>query len=82
MVARRPLVRRIYKQPVPLAMHSDTGENPPSGDCIDGPYVMSGGWWSGGVHRDYYFLHTTGGDIWWVYYDRRRERFFLQGRVE
>lgn len=82
MVARRPLVRRIYKQPVPLAVQSADGENSPAGDCFGGPYVLSGGWWAGGVHRDYYFLQTSGGEIQWIYYDRRRGRFFLQGRVE
>ena len=54
---------------------------------VFGPYVVSGGWWGGGVeqgdvHRDYYFVHANSGELWWLYYDRRRRRLFLQGQVE
>ncbi|WP_428266819.1 DNA polymerase Y family protein [Haliangium sp.] len=47
-----------------------------------GPYVISGGWWTGGVHREYHFAETRRGDLLWVYYDRRRRRWFDHGRVE
>ncbi len=49
---------------------------------ISGPYILSGGWWAGGVHRDYYFMRTAAGDLWWCYYDHRQQRVFLQGGVE
>jgi protein ImuB len=47
-----------------------------------GPYVFSGGWWSGGVHRDYYFVNMHRGEVLWVFYDRKRRCWFLEGRVE
>jgi hypothetical protein len=73
----RPLVRRIYARPRPLLI------DPRRRDATwIGPYVVSGAWWGGGVHRDYYFVHTMDGDLWWVYYDRRRGQVFLQGQVE
>ena len=48
----------------------------------DGPYVVSGGWWQGEMHREYYFAETKSGRILWVFFDRRRRRWFLQGEVE
>jgi protein ImuB len=47
-----------------------------------GPYVISGGWWAGDVHREYHFAETRRGDLLWVFYDRRRRRWFHHGRVE
>jgi protein ImuB len=86
VVAARPLVRRIYTQPLSLALGFKLpGMSLEKKDAevrTFGPYVMSGGWWGGGVHRDYYFVHTNGGDLWWLYYDHRQQRFFLQGQVE
>jgi protein ImuB len=89
-VAVRPLVRRIYTTPLPLA--SGAGLQALASDfpkaqgltpkAIFGPYIVSGGWWGGGVHRDYYFAHTNSGELQWLYYDRRRQCFFLQGQVE
>jgi protein ImuB len=86
----RPLVRRIYTTPLPLA--SGAGLQALASDfpkaqgltpkAIFGPYIVSGGWWGGGVHRDYYFAHTNSGELQWLYYDRRRQCFFLQGQVE
>jgi protein ImuB len=92
VVAVRPLVRRIYETPVALGANSQL-PNPkaqsPKPEAVSreprvvwGPYVISGGWWAGGVRRDYYFVHADSGDLWWLYYDQRRQRFFLQGRVE
>ncbi len=51
---------------------------------IFGPYIVSGGWWSGGpeVHREYHFAELRRGDCLWVYYDRNRRRWFWQGAVE
>jgi protein ImuB len=75
VVAPRPLVRRIFEQPAPVRLKTDT--------TAAGPYLLSGAWWgSRAVERDYYFVRTGGGDTLWIYYDRQRERFFLQGQVE
>jgi protein ImuB len=86
----RLLVRRIYRRPLLLphrARHEPDGwllrglEHGPV-TRFDGPYVFSGGWWSGGVHRDYYFVNMHRGEVLWVFYDRKRRRWFLEGRVE
>ena len=50
--------------------------------AVWGPYVVSGGWWQAEVHREYAFARTLRGDVLWVFYDRRRRRWFEQGRVE
>jgi protein ImuB len=89
-VERRPLVRRIYDKPVSLPPRP---RHEPDGwllrgiehgrvDRFIGPYVVCGGWWRTEVHRDYYFAWMSGGDVLWIYYDRRRQRWFLEGRVE
>jgi len=52
---------------------------------LRGPYVISGGWWrsdNAETAREYYFAGTRKGEWLWVYRDRRRRRWFLQGRVE
>jgi protein ImuB len=81
VVTTRPLVRRIYTQPVPLALdfRLSTLGTP---RAVSGPYTLSGGWWGSGVRRDYYFAPAGDGNLWWVYYDHRQQRFFLQGCVE
>jgi protein ImuB len=86
----KTFVRRILHRPVGLfrlPYHESDG-------CIllgleygpviqmDGPYVLSGGWWARHVQREYYYAHTERGDILWVYYDRPRRHWFLQGRIE
>jgi protein ImuB len=73
VVASRPLVRRIVETP----MQWD-GPRP----HFAGPYVIAGGWWKGGVQRDYYFARTESGQTCWIYDDHRRDRVFLQGYVE
>jgi protein ImuB len=85
-----PLVRRILSRPQPLrspSRHEPDGWMP--GDLRQGaverrhgPFVIAGGWWLGGVHREYHFLETATGEILWVFYDRPRRRWFLQGTVE
>ena len=86
----RPLVRRIYQKPLLLphrARHEPDGwllrglEHGPVTRFV-GPYVFSGGWWSGGIHREYYFVNMHRGEVLWVFYDRKRRRWFLEGRVE
>jgi protein ImuB len=85
VVAMRPLVRRILAKPTPAsaalasAMTMTTAEET---RLRRGPYVISGGWWSGGVRRDYYFVRTSDGALLWIYFDHRRQQCFLQGTVE
>ena len=54
----------------------------PSPSSPSGPFVLSGGWWNGGIRRDYYFMPTENGNLGWVFFDHRRQQFFLQGCVE
>jgi protein ImuB len=55
---------------------------------IDGPYIVSGGWWMAEapgaqeIHREYHFAETLRGDCVWLYFDRRRRRWFQHGAVE
>jgi protein ImuB len=90
-VRPRPLVRRIYASPLALPprprqepdgwLLKGVGHGPVA--HLRGPYLVSGGWWSGsGVHREYYFAEMKNGDLFWIYYDRRRRRWLLEGRVE
>jgi protein ImuB len=87
----RVLIRRIWSRPrlLPPQEHRfrDDGwllGNGEEGPVIRvlGPYVISGGWWAGDVHREYHFAETRRGDLLWVFYDRRRRRWFHHGRVE
>lgn len=89
-VDARPLVRRVFEKPLPLPPRP---RQEPDGwllrgiahgrvERLHGPYVVSGGWWRIPVHREYYFAETNRGEVLWIFYDRRRRRFFLEGRVE
>jgi protein ImuB len=82
----RPLVRRLNDAPERLhgASSAWLHEEVVNGRVtqVDGPYVVSGGWWRGGVHRDYYFLHTAHGDVHWMYYDRPQRAWFAEGFIE
>jgi protein ImuB len=62
-------------------LHQDSLEAIEPAD-LDGPYVIAGGWWSGGVRREYYFVRTSDGALLWVYFDHRRQQLFIQGTVE
>jgi protein ImuB len=86
----RSLVRRIYPKPLLLphrSRHEPDGwllrglEHGPVRQFV-GPYIVSGGWWVGGIHREYYFVNMHRGEVLWVFYDRRRRCWFLEGRVE
>jgi protein ImuB len=85
VVTMRPLVRRMLAKPTPAsaalasAMTMTTAEET---RLRRGPYVIAGGWWSGGVRREYFFVRTSDGALLWVYFDHRRQQFFLQGTVE
>jgi protein ImuB len=78
VVTMRPLVRRILATSISTSSGWESIEplNP------DGPYVIAGGWWSGGVRREYYFVRTSDGALLWIYFDHRRQQFVLQGTVE
>ena len=41
-------------------------------DDLKGPYVLSGGWWRGGVAREYYFARTRREEWLWVFRDTKR----------
>ncbi len=90
----RPLVRRIH-QPVALPPVDRTcghqvrddgwllqGLEHGAVNRFIGPYIVSGGWWNAEVHREYHFAEMRRGECLWIYYDRRRRRWFLQGKVE
>lgn len=90
---RRTLVRRFFFRPRPLPDGKETlpggtetaPGRTPEGEALgrwQGPYILSGGWWGTARRRDYYFAETRRGDLLWLYRDRRRKRWFLQGRVE
>ena len=74
------LVRRVLRRPT---------EHPPSGSAVQGPCLISGGWWhvhnaklTRGVDRAYYISLSPNGTLEWVYYDRLTGRWYLQGWVE
>jgi protein ImuB len=83
-VMHRPLVRRFFSRPVRLPPSQEALILSKEGGVAEriGPYVISGGWWVGEVHREYHFVRTRKGRWLWVYYDRRREGWFLHGEVE
>jgi protein ImuB len=76
-VALRSLVRRIFLRPVVLP----TSPRHPS-VTLHGPHIVSGGWWTREVHREYYFAETRHGELLWVFYDPDRQRWFLHGKVD
>ena len=49
---------------------------------VEGPYIISGGWWRSAVQREYHVAETQNGDMLWVFFDRQRRRWFLHGVVE
>jgi protein ImuB len=90
-LARRPLVRRIFRRPEGLSAPGRELRN--DGWLIRGaqhgpvmhsagPYVVAGGWWLRDVHREYHFLLTRRGELLWVYQDKRRRRWFLHAEVQ
>ena len=85
----RLLVRRVLVRPrlLPASGNSSdgwllAGLEQGAVTRIDGPYVISGGWWAKDTHRDYHFAETRRGDCLWLYFDRRRRRWFQHGAVE
>ncbi|HSR95625.1 MAG TPA: DNA polymerase Y family protein [Kofleriaceae bacterium] len=89
--AVRPLVRRVFARPQQLPAQARlarddgwllSGLEHGAVVRILGPYVVSGGWWTHELHREYHFAELRRGDCMWVYYDRNRRRWFWQGAVE
>ncbi|MGN6104827.1 MAG: Y-family DNA polymerase [Kofleriaceae bacterium] len=87
----RPLIRRVLARPQPLAapgrhLRDDgwllAGLEPGPVVQLQGPYVISGGWWATDLHRSYHFAELRRGDCLWVYYDEKRHRWFMHGAVE
>lgn len=87
----RTTIRRLFARPIPIESpprHPRNDDWVPIGSRrgavtrIDGPYVVSGGWWSREVHREYHFVHALSGDVAWIFYDRARRRWYLHGQVE
>ena len=93
-VRLRPLVRRFFPKPVRLSYSRQSaadaepqiGETQANGGFAaresSGPYIISGGWWGSGAHREYHFIRTGEGPWLWIYYDRKRHGWFLHGKVE
>jgi protein ImuB len=85
-----PLVRRIHARAIPfspgrhrdaqaeLIRHIDEGT---VRETL-GPFIVSGGWWTREVQREYYFVRTFNDRVLWMYYDRPRQGWFIQGEVE
>jgi protein ImuB len=87
----RPLVRRLYAKPQVLPPQSRhvrddgwllSGLEQGAIVRIDGPYVVSGGWWAHELRREYHYASLVRGDCLWVYFDRGRHRWFCHGAVE
>ncbi|HEU4366399.1 MAG TPA: DNA polymerase Y family protein [Candidatus Krumholzibacteria bacterium] len=85
-----PLVRRIFAKPVPFSPGRSREASAELIRHIDegtvretfGPYIVSGGWWTREVQREYYFVRTAAGRSLWMFYDRRRMGWFIHGEVE
>ena len=87
----QPLVRRLLSRPRCLPPQARqvrddgwliSGLEQGAVVRIVGPYIVSGGWWTHELHREYHFAELRRGDCLWVYYDRNRRRWFWQGAVE
>jgi type III secretion system HrpE/YscL family protein len=87
----RALVRRVFARPLLLPPQSPnvrddgwvlSGLAHGTVTNIVGPYILSGGWWSSEVHREYHFAEIRRGDCLWLFYDRARRRWFQHGAVE
>jgi protein ImuB len=90
VVRTPPLVRRIYRRALSFSPGRHRGAEAELIRHIDegtvretlGPYIVSGGWWTREVQREYYFVRTSNARVLWMYYDRRRMGWFIQGEVE
>jgi protein ImuB len=86
LLVRRVLARPLLLPPQPPSVRDDgwvlSGLAHGTVTRIVGPYILSGGWWSGEIHREYHFAETRRGDCLWLYYDRARRRWYQHGAVE
>lgn len=69
------LIRRFFARPIPIA-------RPRPRDLLAGPYRLSGGWWNRLIERDYYYFFNASGQCLWGYFDARRQRWFVEGRLD
>lgn len=90
-VLQPPLVRRLLTRAVELGdppRHArDFGWLPLGAERgpvvrMEGPFLVSGGWWRREVHREYHLAELQGGDLLWLYRDRDRRRYLLCGLVQ
>ena len=85
-LVRRMLVRPIVLPPQARQVRDDgwllSGLEHGAVVRIVGPYVVSGGWWTHEIQREYHFAELRRGDCLWVYFDRARKRWFQHGAVE
>lgn len=84
VIARR-IFRRARLLPPPLPHVRDDGWvlSRRHGPILrlEGPYVVSGGWWAREVHRTYHFAETKSRHCLWLYFDEQRKRWYHHGRV-
>jgi protein ImuB len=82
--ARPWLTRRIESPPKLTRLRPNKNGHDVKSDVrlLWGPYVLSGGWWHGEVHRAYFFAKNRLGRLLWLFYDGKRRRWFSHGGVE
>ncbi|MBK7188841.1 MAG: DNA polymerase Y family protein [bacterium] len=85
----RPLVgggpELILTDPAQLVRAAATPGVPALGqDALraHGPFLLSGGWWSGEVRRAYHYLEADGGRVLWLFHAEAEQRWYLHGFVE
>jgi protein ImuB len=86
-----PLIRRVFAGPQQVASRTPStrddgwllsGLEHGAVLRIQGPYLLTGGWWAEPLHREYHFAELKHGDTMWVYFDRNQRHWFWQGGVE
>jgi protein ImuB len=86
-----PLIRRVFAGPQQVATRAPStrddgwllsGLEHGAVIRIQGPYLLTGGWWGEALHREYHFAELKQGETMWVYYDRTRRHWYWQGGVE
>jgi protein ImuB len=67
-------------------LRAATGPGAPADDGpaprAHGPFLVSGGWWSGEVRRAYHYLEADGGRVLWLFHAAAEQRWYLHGFVE
>jgi len=89
--ALSPLIRRVFTGPQQIASRAPStrddgwllsGLEHGAVIRIQGPYFLTGGWWSEPLHREYHFAELKQGETMWVYFDRTQRHWYWQGVVE